>query len=516
VAAGGPEGAASAPPTAPELGDDRFRVLVDSVRDYAIFRLDAGGHITSWNAGAERIYGYRAEEILGKHLSTFYPPDDLAAGKPALEIATASTEGRYEEEGVRVRQDGERFHASVVLTALRDGEGRLLGFAKVTRDVTDRHAALEALRQSEERFRLMVEAMRDYAIFMLDPDGRVASWNAGAERIKGYRADEIVGQHFSAFYTDADRARRHPEDELARAIDEGSCSDEGWRVRKDGSCFWASVLITAVRDPAGRLLGFAKVTRDLTERRRADEALRQANADLEARVRQQQAAHREVEAFSYSVSHDLRAPLRALDGFSKLLLERVEGRLDETEKDFLARIRAAAQNMAQLIDAMLDLSRLTRAPLTRRLVDVSALSREIAAAIVQAEPERRVRWEVEDGITADADPRLLRVALENLLRNAWKFTRNRAEARIEVGVRERDGKRAFLVRDNGAGFDPGQAHRLFLPFQRLHRARDFEGTGIGLATVHRIVTQHGGEVWAEAAPDAGATFFFTMGEAGAA
>jgi PAS domain S-box-containing protein len=379
-------------------------------------------------------------------------------------------------------------------------------------EASERRVTVEALRQSEERFRLMVEAVRDYAIFTLDPGGHITSWNPGAENLKGYRADEILGKHFSIFYTQADRDRSHPQEELARALADGSYQEEGVRLRKDGGRFWANVTITSIRDRNGRHVGFVKVTRDMTERKRAEEALQRVNDELRASVRRQAAANQEIEAFSYAVSHDLRAPLRALDGFSKLLLEQASERLAPTEQDYLGRIRAASQQMSQLIDAMMDLSRLTRAPIERLRVDLSASCRAIFASLEQAEPGRRVHHRVAEGLEVTGDPRLLRVALENLIRNAWKFTRKAAAPAIEVGAIEQGGERVFFVRDNGVGFDMSQAHRLFQPFQRLHRARDFEGTGLGLVTVNRILHRHGGRVWVESVPLQGTTFFFTVGE----
>ena len=264
------------------------RLLVASVQDYAIFALDPKGFILSWNAGAERFKGYTADEIIGKHFSIFYPPEKVAERFPDYELREAARTGRFEDEGWRVRKDGSRFWANVVITALRDPAGRLLGYAKVTRDLTQRRAAEDALRLSEERFRLLVQSVKDYAIFMLDPTGHVATWNDGAQRIKGYTEDEIVGKHFSIFYPPEKQAEHFPEYELKVAAREGRFEDEGWRVRKDGSRFWANVVITALRNPEGRLVGFGKVTRDLTERRASqDRAIEDAQ-----RVAAEEAARR--------------------------------------------------------------------------------------------------------------------------------------------------------------------------------------------------------------------------------
>src|SRR3984957_19200218 len=260
--------------------EERFRLLVESVRDYAIFMLDPGGHVLTWNAGAERFKGYRADEIIGQHFSRFYPSEALAKRLPEHELEVASKTGVFEDEGWRVRKDGTLFWANVVITAMRDTQGELLGFAKVTRDLTKRRAHEEELRRSEERFRLLVEGVTEYAIFMLDPNGQVATWNSGAERIKGYTAAEIIGQHFSVFYPDEARESRWPEHELQVAAEKGSFTDTGWRVRKDGTTFWANVTITALRDDTGKLLGFAKLARDLTDAKRV-EAIESINQQRE-------------------------------------------------------------------------------------------------------------------------------------------------------------------------------------------------------------------------------------------
>ncbi len=498
----------------PLAGEAFFHMMVEAIRDYAIFALDTRGVVLSWNAGAERITGYRAEEIVGQHFSRFYTPEEAEAGRPARELEVAEAEGRYEEEGLRVRKDGRHFWAGVIVTPLRDGEGRLRGFAKVTRDITERKLAEEDLRRSEERFRLLVENVQDYGIFMLDTEGHIASWNAGAERIKGYRAEEIIGEHFSRFYTEEDIVGGKPPRELEVASAVGRYAEEGWRVRKDGTLFWASIVITALRDESGQLRGFAKVTRDMTERREAEEQLRRLNEELEQRVAERtaqlEAANRELEAFSYSVSHDLRAPLRGIDGFSQALLEDYADRLDAPGQDYLRRVRAATQRMSLLIDDLLSLSRITRGELLREAVDLSGLARTVIEQLREAQPERQVEFQVADGLTAQGDPRLLRIALENLLGNAWKFSSKTTGAIVEFGVMRDGGEDVYFVRDNGAGFDMNYASKLFGAFQRLHDVREFEGTGIGLATVQRIVHRHGGRVWAESEPGRGATFYFTL------
>ena len=373
----------------------------------------------------------------------------------------------------------------------------------LTAEVTERKATEEALRQSEERFRLMVSDVKDYAILMLDPDGRVASWNAGAERTKGYQAEEILGQPFSRFYPEEDIQSGKPAAALQTALQKGRHEDEGWRVRKDGSKFWADVVLTALRDKTGELRGFCKVTRDVTVRKRNEELLHLRNAQLET-------ANKELDAFSYSVSHDLRAPLRGIDGFSQALLEDYNDKLDSTGQDYLQRVRLAAQRMSVLIDDLLNLSRVTRSEIRREKLNLSAIVRSAADELQRVAPERDVKFVIAEGLTADGDSRLLRVAIENLLGNAWKYTSAHSSARIEFGFHQNNGQSAYFVRDDGAGFDPRYSERLFGAFQRLHAVTEFPGTGIGLATVQRIIRRHGGEIWAEGAVEKGATFYFTL------
>jgi PAS domain S-box-containing protein len=260
--------------------EERFRLFVEGVQDYAIFMLDLEGHVSTWNTGARRIKGYLASEIVGRHFSCFYPEEDVRDGKPQRLLKLAAKDGHSEDEGWRVRKDGSKFWASVTVSAIHDEAGNLIGFGKVTRDLTERKRAETALRRSEARFRLLTEAVQDYAIFMLDPEGHVSTWNTGAERLKGYKASEIIGRHFSCFYCQDDLRAGKPRRELEIAEKEGRFEEEGWRLRRDGSKFWASVTITALRDDTGRLVGFGKVTRDVTERMKAEKSLRALSLHL--------------------------------------------------------------------------------------------------------------------------------------------------------------------------------------------------------------------------------------------
>jgi PAS domain S-box-containing protein len=482
--------------TAPRETPETFRLLVEGVQDFAMFMLDGAGRISSWNAGAQRIKGYRAEEVVGQHFSRFYPPEAVAAGQPARLLALAARDGRVEDEGWRVRKDGSRFWAEVTITALRDSEGAVIGFAKVTRDLTERKEAQDALRRSEQTFQLLVESIQDYAVLMLDAEGRIASWNAGAERIKGYRAHEIIGEHFSTFYPPEDVAQGKPRWELETAEREGRHEDEGWRLRKDGTRFWASVMIAPMRDSHGNLIGYAKVTRDLTQRRRVEQALAQSNQELER--------------FSYSVSHDLRAPLRAIHGYAQALWEDHAARLDDEGKRLLAVIRDSAKLGGQLIDGLLNFSRVGRQALTRTPVDLTALAESVVAELRQTAGSVAVEVVLTPLPPATGDPTLLRHVLTNLINNAFKFSAKRAHPRVEIGAQQNGPEAVYYVKDNGVGFDMEYAGKLFGVFQRLHRPDEFEGTGVGLALAQRIVQRHGGRIWAEGKVNEGATFFFTV------
>jgi PAS domain S-box-containing protein len=361
--------------------------------------------------------------------------------------------------------------------------------------------------KENDRARLLVASLKDCALIMLDPQGHVASWNLGAKDLLGYEPEEIVGAHFSVFYPSDEKECSRPERELEVATGQGRFEYDGWRVRKDGSRFWANVVVTPMRDGRGRPLGYAKIMRDLSERRNAELELRAAKEAAEA-------ANRELEAFSYSVAHDLRAPLRGMNGFANVLVEDYEDEIDDEGRDALAEIQRNAVRMGALIDGLLSLARVARSELALADVDLTALARSITDQLTAASPGRAVEVIAQPGLVAHADPLLTRTLLQNLLENAWKFTDKTPFARIEVGAVTHQGQEAFFVRDNGAGFDPAYASKLFAPFQRLHTLSEFPGTGIGLATVQRVVRRHGGRVWAEGSVGAGATFHFTLAPPG--
>ena len=513
----------------PELPSmtEELALLVDAVGDYAIFLLSPEGEIRSWNRGAARVFGYDAEEIIGRPFFTFYGEGDLRDRKPQRELEVAAAEGRVEDEGWRIRKDGRRFWASTVITPLRDQANNVIGFAKVTRDLTERRNAEEQLRQSEELFRLLVSSVRDYAIFMLDPDGNVATWNAGAHRIKGYEADEIIGRHFSTFYPEEDKIAGKPENELVLARKDGSVEDEGWRVRKDGSRFWANVLITAVFDSTGTLRGFAKVTRDITERRHAEEMrtalLEQREARLQAEEERRRAeasyvaaqeASRAKDEFLMTLSHELRTPMTAILGWARLLptLQKDDAVLGEA----IASIARSAEVQAKLIDDVLDVSRIVsgKLRLSRQTIDVE---RVILSAIESVRPMAEARSiAVTTNIATDvgmvvADPVRIQQVIWNLLTNAIKFTPR--GGKVEVHMRRTSSHVQLAVCDTGEGIDPAFLPHVFEPFRQAEspRTRVHGGLGLGLSIVRYLAEAHGGTVSAESQGKGhGATFTFTI------
>jgi PAS domain S-box-containing protein len=488
-------------------GDVLYRMLVERARDYAIFALDSGGHILTWNDGAERIKGYARDEIIGQHFSIFYPPEDIAAGKPARELAEAIRDGRVEDEGWRIRKDGSMFWADVVITALRDESNTVIGFAKITRDLTDRRNAALALIRSEEQFRVLVQNVRDYAIFRLDADGRVASWNAGAEAIKGYRPDEIIGSHFSAFYTPEDVAAGRPARALEIAARMGVYAEEGWRVRRDGTTFWASVVITALRSADGTVIGYAKVTRDLTERRAAQQ---RAIADAR-RVGEAEAASRIKSEFLAVMSHELRTPINATIGYAQLIDAAIGGPVTEQQRDYVARICASQQHLLRIINDLLDYGRISAKKIVLELTPVPVQA-AVDAVLPMIEPQAAAKGlELRCARSpSDVVARIDRIKAEqillNLLSNAVKFTP--ADGRISVTTAASGAWVTVSVQDTGPGIPPDKLEAIFEPFVQLGRslASGHQGTGLGLAISRDLAREMGGDVEVETTPGAGATF----------
>ena len=494
-----------------EKDDSRFRLLIDAVTDYAIYMLDRTGRIVSWNPGAQRFKGYAEDEILGEHFSRFYTEEDKATELPRRALKTAAEEGRFEAEGWRVRKDGTRFWAHVIIDPIRGADGELIGFAKITRDLTDKRQAEQALRESEERFRLLVESVADYAIYMLDPNGIVSSWNLGAQRFKGYSQDEIVGQHFSRFYTDEDKATELPRRVLETAAREGKFEAEGWRVRKDGTRFWAHVVVDAIHDDNGKLIGFAKITRDLTERRETQKALEQAR---EAFFQAQKIEA--VGQLTGGVAHDFNNLLMAILGSLELLKKRVPE--DPRTGRLIDNAYQAAQRGASLTQRMLAFAR--RQELKLDVVEVPELVRGMADLLERSlgptvHIETRFPLSIQP-VLADANQ--LELAILNLsmnARDAMPEGGNIVISALEETIG--DGHAVGLpagryvvvaVRDEGEGMDADTLRRATEPFFTTKGVG--KGTGLGLSMVEGLAAQSGGKLTIESEKGKGTTMRLWM------
>ena len=488
-----------------ELRSDPFRLLIQSIVDYAIYMLDPKGFVTSWNAGAERIKGFQTEEIVGQHFSKFYTEEDREAGMPQKVLETARKEGKYEGEGWRVRKDGTRFWASVVVDRINGEDGKLIGFAKITRDMTDKREAQQALMEAERRFRILVQGVTDYAIFMLDPEGKVANWNAGAERIKGYTPEEIVGEHFSRFYTPEERDAGVPERAISTARETGRYEAEGWRVRKDGTRFWASVVLDAIRDEDGKLVGFAKITRDMTDKREAQLRLDES--------REQLFRSQKMEALGQltgGLAHDFNNLLTAILGACELALRNINDPDKVTR--MLEGVRGSAQRGASLTKQLLAFARAQ--PLEIKQIDLRQFFSDVTTLVRPSlRSDIEVVTEISDQLwPIDADAGALELALLNLAFNARDAMPKGGSLKISAHNEVLDGKHEGLrgehvvlrVSDTGSGMPREVMDRVFEPF---FTTKSFgEGTGLGLSQVFGFAKQLGGAVVVDSEVDKGATF----------
>jgi PAS domain S-box-containing protein len=489
--------------------EQRFDLLIDAV-DYAIFILSPEGVVRTWNRGAERLKGYAAREIIGQHFSVFYLPEDAAAGKPQLEIDQALSTGRYEEEGWRVRKDGSRFWANVVLAPMYDEQKVLRGFAKVTRDFTERRRMMDELTQSEERFRLLVQSVRDYAIFMLNPDGYVMNWNEGAKRAKGYQATEIVGRHFSIFYTQEDRAKGKPSETLRSAEKDGRVEDIGWRVKKDGTRFWADVVITAVRDKHGKLIGYTKVTRDITQQRQDQDRLRNQQVQI-YELQKLEVVARLAGGIAHDFNNIIAGILGCAEALAPLANDRPSAKLDIEE------IQQACDRARTLTRQLMAYSRRQlSSPQNIQMNDVlsdilTLMKRTLGSPItVHFQPEA-------DLPLIHADRGQVEQVISNLLLNARDampkggaiWVRTQGVMMDEVSAAEnfslRPGRYVLIsISDNGVGMSPDVFSHLFEPFFTTKEVG--KGTGLGLATVYGIINQHQGGISVHSTLDLGTTF----------
>ena len=504
--------------------EEKYHKMIAEIPDYAIILLDKDGTILDWNRGAETIKLYKANEIVGRNFRTFYSNEDREGRLPEKLLRIASKEGSVHHEGWRIRKDGTRFWGAVSISALHNQEGEIIGFSKVTRDLTeqkraeDRLAASaevlrqanEALKASEEQYHRMISEVKDYAIILLDKEGKIQNWNAGAEQIKQYTAKDAIGKNFRIFYSPEDRHAGLPERLLEEAITHGRAVHEGWRVKKDGSKFWGSVVITALHGSTGNLLGFSKVTRDLTARKKADDELRDNALQLDRKNRMLMRLNDELESFNYVASHDLKEPLRKIQTFVNLI-ER-SGDVPAGSASYLARIKHSAGRSYQLIEDLLSLSRVSNDRSRFQMVDLNDVFVRVRDELELTIREKNARVISEQLPVISGVGFQLEQLFTNLISNSLKFSMGDPTVRIRYIVGDFVTPDNDLVTchqisvvDNGMGFDQQYASLIFGAFQRLDSA-SASGTGIGLAIVKKVMENHGGWVSAEGRPNEGATF----------
>jgi PAS domain S-box-containing protein len=473
---------------------ERFRLFMGGVTDYAIYMISPEGIVKTWNAGALRFKGYTSEEIIGQHFSRFYTPDDQDRGLPAHALKTALNEGKFEGEGWRVRKDGSRFWAHVVIDPIRDDHGNLVGFAKVTRDITERKQAADELHASEERFRLLVQGVTDYAIYMLSPEGTITNWNSGAKRIKGFDQDEVVGTHFSRFYTDEDRGQGKPGYALQTAMQAGRFEGEGWRVRKDGSRFWAHVVIDPIYNELGSLIGFAKVTRDITERRTATEALERAR---EALFQSQKLEA--IGKLTGGIAHDFNNLLNVIVGGLDVLANEVQ---TPSAVRIVDSMRRAADRGTTLTQQLLTFAR--KQPLKQEKHNINRVIGSFEAVLRRA-GKGTVTFDIQ---LANNLPRVMvdaaqfEAALLNLIVNARDATPDDGRIVLSTASRIIQANEVnnlpagtyicVTVKDTGTGMSPEVVARAIEPFFTTKEVG--KGTGMGLSQVYGFAQQSGGDL----------------------
>lgn len=515
------------------IGEERFHRMISEVQDYAILLLSKDGIVENWNKGAEKIKGYSEKEIIGKNFRIFYPPEDQESHLPDRLLGQASIEGRAEHEGWRVRKDGSRFWGGIIITALRDAKGDIIGFSKVTRDLTERRnnelraqkftddlrKKNELLRQSEDRYHRMISEVEDYVIILLSPEGIIENWNKGAEKIKGYSAEEVVGKHFSIFYSEEDREKGIPDKLLSEAKKNNKALHDGWRLRKDGTTFWGSVVMTALHNDQNELIGFTKVTRDLTEKKMTEDRLIATTIKLEEKNKELERMNEELSSFAYISSHDLQEPLRKIQTFSDRIMDLEYKNLSEKGKDYFQRMQRGASRMQQLIRDILTYSRTTTSEKKFEPTDLNDLLTQSKIELEVMIMEKKAVIESPHLPTLKVIPFQMQQLFNNLINNALKFSKDHSPPRITIRseIVDADSLQSpypvavkkychLTFQDQGIGFEPMYANKIFEVFQRLHGRSEFGGTGIGLAICKKIVENHHGMISAESDLNQGATF----------
>jgi PAS domain S-box-containing protein len=491
--------------------NDIYKKMIEEIQDYAIILLDKNGFIQSWNKGAEKIKLYKEEEIIGKHFSIFYMPEDISSHLPEKLMKTAAEMGRAVQEGWRKRKVGSRFWANVTITALHDDQNNVIGYCKVTRDLTDKKEADDRLRMSEERYHRMIAEVQDYAIILLSPEGIIENWNAGAENIKGYKASEIIGKSFEIFYTLGDRSDGLPGRLLNEAKRNGKAAHQGWRIRKDGTKFWGSITITALHSKNNAIIGFSKVTRDLTQQKIAEDKMIAYTSELEIQKS-------ELEQFAYVASHDLQEPLRKIQTFSELIRDNID------DKDFVDRyfkkLDLSAIRMSDLIKSLLNYSHLTNPSEELAMTEVD-LNDVIADTILDFElliSEKKSTIKIESLPTVKGNATQLGQVFSNIISNALKFSQANPVIKLSSKIVSRDqiaeapktlNNKTYhqvIIEDNGIGFEEEYSKLIFTLFQRLNGKQEYAGTGIGLALCKKIMDNHKGHITATSKFGEGSTF----------
>jgi PAS domain S-box-containing protein len=489
-----------------------YRLIVDNVRDFAIFSADVNGNVSSWNPGAERFFGYQAEEILGKSIDFLYLPEDRAAGIPARERRTAVETGSSEDERWHIRKDGSRFFVFGRVNPMYTDQGELCGFIKIARDITPRKELQQRLESSEELHRLILQNIQDFAIFTIDTEAKIQTWNTGAENTYGYTAPEITGQSFEVLYAPEDRACGQPKKVLAAALKDAHVVEEHWCIRKDGRRIFVTGVLRPVRDHTGSIRGFCNVARDITSRRTMQEKLEHAHAELEQIIDQRTAslteAVHELETFSYSLSHDMRAPLRAMEGFAEILQGHYSQHLPPEARSLLYRISEAAKRLDLLLKESLTYYRTPREPLPLQPTDLEPLLEALRSEHpdFRAEEFLTIRLPLHRVM---AHPPSLTQALDNLLSNAIRFAHPDRKPSIHLRTEAVDGRVRIWIEDNGIGIAEKNQDGIWNLFTRLHPER-FEGAGIGLAVVRKAIERMGGTVGVESQEGQGSRFWIEL------
>jgi PAS domain S-box-containing protein len=501
-----------APASTPSMRSEHVQIdgamehlILQSVRDFAIFTVNRDRIVTAWYPGAEQLFGYDADEIIGKSADILFTEEDREADAPRKEVEQALTTGCGSDERWHVRKDGTRTFLSGSVRAMRNGKGELVGLAKVARDITRKKRLEEDLRASEEHLQLILESATDYAISTLSLDGVIRTWNTGAERIFGYTAEEMIGRTGRILFVPEDQQHRQDLQEIDIALKNGRAENERWQQRKDGSRLWASGLMLPMKDAEGRPVACLKILRDWTQQRLAEQNLEKMVAERTAKLRELVG---ELEAFSYSIAHDMRAPLRAMQGFAHMLEEELDGERKPRVNEYLRRISTSAHRLDLLIEDVLNYSKIVRAELHLEPVDANAIVREI----IESYPNlQEADIQVEGTLPPVMGGRAaLTQVIANLLGNSVKFVKPGAKAKIRIRAEDRDGFVRLWFKDNGIGI-PREAHeRVFQMLQRINSRDEYEGTGIGLAIVRKAVERMSGRVGVESEVGVGSKFWIDL------